>query len=101
MLTDKWILVKKYKIPMIQPTDPKKFNKKEGPSENASIPLRRRNAIIRKADRRRDLGGRVEGERKRGTGSGRQNLYGNNRCHCNQLAWAYSAQTFPPMKASC
>jgi hypothetical protein len=27
---------------MINPTDPMKLNKKEGPSEDASIPLRRR-----------------------------------------------------------
>ena len=31
---------------MIYPTDHKKFNKKEGPSEDASIPLRRGNKII-------------------------------------------------------
>ena len=31
VLTGKWILAKKYRIPMIQPTDHKKFNKKEGP----------------------------------------------------------------------
>ena len=35
VLTDKWILVKKFTIPMIYPTDPKKLNKKEGPSEDA------------------------------------------------------------------
>jgi hypothetical protein len=32
---------------MIQFTDSKKFNKKEGPSEDASISLRRGNKIIR------------------------------------------------------
>ena len=31
---------------MLQSTDPKKLNKKEGPSEDASIPLRRGNKII-------------------------------------------------------
>jgi hypothetical protein len=31
---------------MIHPTDPKKLNNKEGPSEDASIPLRRGNKII-------------------------------------------------------
>ena len=41
--TDKWILAKKYRIPMIQLTDCKKFNKKEGPSEDVSIPFRRGN----------------------------------------------------------
>jgi hypothetical protein len=35
VLTDKWILAKKYRIPMIHPTDHKKLNKKEGPSEDA------------------------------------------------------------------
>ena len=35
VLTDKWILAKKYRIPMIHPTDPKKLNKKEGPSKDA------------------------------------------------------------------
>jgi hypothetical protein len=38
-LTGKWKLAKMYRIPMIQPTDYKKFNKKEGQSENASISL--------------------------------------------------------------
>ena len=45
-LADKWILPKKCKIPRIQPTYCKKFNNKEGPSEDASIPLRRGNKII-------------------------------------------------------
>ena len=35
VLTDKWILAKKYRIPMIYPTDYKKLNKKKGPSEDA------------------------------------------------------------------
>jgi hypothetical protein len=46
MLTDKWILTKKYRIPRIQLTDHKMFNKQEGLSEDASIPFRRRNKII-------------------------------------------------------
>jgi hypothetical protein len=29
IFTGKWILVKKYRIPIIQPTDHKKLNKKE------------------------------------------------------------------------
>ena len=41
VLTDEQILAKKYKMLMIHPTVPKKLNKKEGPSKNASIPLRR------------------------------------------------------------
>ena len=40
------ILAKKYRIPMIHPTDHKKFNKKEGPNEDTSVPLRRGNKII-------------------------------------------------------
>ena len=31
----KWLLAKKYRIPMIHHTDPKKLNKKEGPSKDA------------------------------------------------------------------
>ena len=45
VLTDKWIVGKKYRIPMIQHTDPKKL-KKGGRSEDASIPLRRGNKTI-------------------------------------------------------
>ena len=41
VLIDKWILAKKFRIPMIQLTDYMKLNKKEGPSVDASIPLRR------------------------------------------------------------
>jgi hypothetical protein len=33
ILIDKWILAQRYRIPMIQSTDCKKFNKKEVPSE--------------------------------------------------------------------
>jgi hypothetical protein len=52
----------------LHPTDPKKLNKKDRPSENASIPLRRENKVI--------VGGRgmerheCEGAGSRGTGSG-------------------------------
>jgi hypothetical protein len=45
-LTDKWILAKKYRIPLIQSTDSKKLNKKECLSEDASVSLRRRNKIV-------------------------------------------------------
>jgi hypothetical protein len=34
VLTYKWIVVKKYRIPMLHFTDPKKLNKKEGPSKD-------------------------------------------------------------------
>ena len=41
---------------MIYLTDPKKLNEKEGPSEDASIPLRRENKIIMEGRRREGLG---------------------------------------------
>jgi hypothetical protein len=50
----KWILVNKYKVPMVQLTNAMTLKTKEGPSEGASIPLRRA---------RRDLGRRKEGGR--------------------------------------
>jgi hypothetical protein len=45
------------------PQYPKKLNRKEGPSENASIPLRKGNKIIMEG-RGSDLGGREGGEGK-------------------------------------
>lgn len=36
----------KYRIPMIQLKDHMKFNKKKGPSEDTSIPLRKGNKLI-------------------------------------------------------
>jgi hypothetical protein len=47
------ILAKKYRIPMIQSIDCKRFNQKEGPSEDASIPPRRGNKI-NMGDKRRE-----------------------------------------------
>ena len=35
VLTYRWILAIKYKIPMLHSTDPKKLNKKEGTKEDA------------------------------------------------------------------
>ena len=35
VLTDKWILAIKYRIPTIHSTDPNKLNRKEGPSKDA------------------------------------------------------------------
>jgi hypothetical protein len=58
VLTDKWILAKKYRIPMIHPTDTKKLNKKEGSSEDASIPLRKENKIIIRVRKGEESGGR-------------------------------------------
>jgi hypothetical protein len=46
VLTDMWILAKKFRLPMIQLTDNMNFNKKEDPNVNTSILLRRRNKII-------------------------------------------------------
>jgi hypothetical protein len=46
ILIDKWILAKKYRIPMIHPIDSKKLNRKEGTSKDTSILLRRGNKII-------------------------------------------------------
>lgn len=64
VLTDKWILAKKYKISTIHPTDPKMLNKKEGPHDDAPIPFSRGNKIIT-GGRGRERGG----EGKRGEGS--------------------------------
>ena len=46
------------------PTEPEKLNKKEGPSEDASIPLRRGNKIIMGGRRRENWVG--EQRRKKG-----------------------------------
>jgi hypothetical protein len=48
VLTNKWILTKKYRIPRIQPTELKKVNKLNCPSEGTSVSLgRERKAISR------------------------------------------------------
>ena len=52
VLTDKWILAKKYRLLLIYPTDPKKLNKKEGPSKDASIPLKKGNKIFMRCGER-------------------------------------------------
>ena len=41
---------KKYRIPKIQSTELKKFNKLKGPSEDASVPLGRENKAITNGD---------------------------------------------------
>ena len=46
MLTDKWILGKKLRIPTIQLTDHMKPKKKEDQNVNASVLLRRRKNIL-------------------------------------------------------
>ena len=60
---------------MIQFTDNMKLNKKEGPSVDASIPLRRGNKIIMGV--RRKEGPRWE--RRRGKGKGGRIRYGGDR----------------------
>jgi hypothetical protein len=62
VLTDKRILAKEYRVPMIYSTDHKKLNNKKGPSKKASITLRSegnkdRGRSRRKGDRIR-YGGR-------------------------------------------
>jgi hypothetical protein len=57
-----------YRIPIIYPLDPQKLNKKEGPSEEASIPLRRRKEIIIASKAMERPGGKGK-EGKSGTGS--------------------------------
>ena len=63
VLTDKWLLAKKYRMPMVQLTDYIKLNMKEGPSMDASFPLRRGNKII--------MGSRERDECEWGWGGGR------------------------------
>jgi hypothetical protein len=46
ILTDKWTLAIKYRIPMLQSTDPKKLSNSEGPREDVWISLRRGNKIV-------------------------------------------------------
>jgi hypothetical protein len=61
-IPDERILASMYRIPMVQPTDCKKFNKKKVAREDVSIPLTRRNKIIMGSEGGRDL------DRKRGRG---------------------------------
>jgi hypothetical protein len=51
---------------MIKPTGHKKFNKKEGSSEDASIPLKRGNKIITGSKGRGVWGGQESGRGKGG-----------------------------------
>jgi hypothetical protein len=67
----------------MQPTDHKIFSKKEGPSEDGSIPLRR------EAQGRRDLGGRGEGEGKRG--QDRDNGRQERSLEGQENGWKYAA----------
>ena len=53
---------KKYRIPKIQSTEPKKFSKLECPSEDASVPLGREKKAITSGEGGRNLGGEGDGE---------------------------------------
>jgi hypothetical protein len=65
------MLAQKLRNPMIQVTDHMKLNKKEGPSVDASIPVRKGNKIIMGEQRREGPGcERGEKERKGGKQSG-------------------------------
>lgn len=44
------MLAKMYRIPRIQHKDYNKFNKQKGPSKHDSVPLRRRNKIIKSGE---------------------------------------------------
>jgi hypothetical protein len=48
VFTYKWILLIKYRMPIIHPVNPKKLKEKEDPSEDSWIPLRRGNKIVLK-----------------------------------------------------
>jgi hypothetical protein len=51
-----------YRIPKIQSTELKKFNKLKCPREDASVPLGREKKAITSGERWRELGGKVDGE---------------------------------------
>jgi hypothetical protein len=66
-------LIKKYRIPKIQSTELKKFNKLKCPSEDASVPLGREKKAITGWEEGMDLGGKMDrgkGGRKGGRGGG-------------------------------
>ena len=87
-LTYKCILAIKYRIPMLHSTNPKKLNKKEGPSEGAWISFRRVNKIVIRGRCGRNEGGREDGEAMRGfqdqvwgrTGDGHENEWKSATC---------------------
>ena len=64
---EKWILAQNYRISMLQLTDSIKINKKEGPSEDASIPRRKGNKLIMEV-RGKDQGRRGKEKGKVGSG---------------------------------
>jgi hypothetical protein len=64
VLTDKWTLAKKCRIPRKQPIDCKKYNKQKCPSEKVSTSLRRGKDIIG-GGRGREGPGWERGKKKR------------------------------------
>jgi hypothetical protein len=60
ILTDKWILGKKHRIPIIQLTNHMKLKKKEDQSVDTSLLLRREKKYSQEVDRERDWGRREE-----------------------------------------
>ena len=72
ILTAKWILANMFRIPMIDPADPMKLNKKEDTSEDAWILLKRRNKTVMegKGEWGKGLSGWREDQENKGTGSG-------------------------------
>jgi hypothetical protein len=83
------ILAKNCRIPMTQPTDPRKFNKKEGASEEGSIPLRRGTKSSWEAEGGRDLD--EKGERGKGgrirDGGDRREAQRARRMNRNMKQW--------------
>jgi hypothetical protein len=66
---------------MIYTTDPKKLNRKEGPSENASIPFRKGKKLVMRGetmDRGRYPNGRVRGRIGGSEGGGQPHRKINN-----------------------
>ena len=58
ILTNKWILTKKYRISKIQYTELKKVNKPKCPSEDTSVPLGKEKKTITRWEGRRKRYGR-------------------------------------------
>jgi len=77
VLADKRTLAIKYRMPIPHSTDPVTLKKKEGPSEDARMSLRRGNKIIMGGRRREGTGwGRKMG---RGMGGVQNQMWGETR----------------------
>jgi len=66
VLTSKWVLATKYRMPMLHSIDPKKLNKKEGPSKKLDSHLEGGIRESSAAEGGRELGGRGDGEENGG-----------------------------------